>query len=125
MAKKSAKRDKAPKPVSPEPDGEEERLTDLDHSEELDRMVDRLRGLETAIEGLNLEAGCPADFILNGVYQLIEDVCDKMQACADAFCADRQHRMAEEGCEQAVRVLGEEAVKMVEERRLRLEEEHQ
>jgi len=119
MAKKSAKpkTDKAPKPVSVEPDGEKERLTDSDHNEELWRMVDRLRGLETAIEGLNLEAGLPADFILNGVYQLIEDVCDKMRACADAFCADRQVSMAEERREQAVRVLGEEAVKMVEERR--------
>jgi hypothetical protein len=107
-----------------EPESQQKRLTDSDHNEELWRMVDRLQGLETAIEGLNLEAGLPADFILNGVYQLIEDVCDKMRACADAFCADRQPRMAEERREQAVRVFGgEEALKMVEERARKMAEE--
>jgi NADH:ubiquinone oxidoreductase subunit D len=117
MAKKSAKTDKAPKPVSPEPDDEQERLTDSEHSEELGRMVDRLRGLQVAIEGL-LEGGLPADFIRNGVYQLFDDVCDKMQACTDAFRAARQDSMAQERREEAVRVLGsEEAVKMMEERR--------
>jgi hypothetical protein len=103
-----------------EPESQEERLTDLDHSAELGRMVDRLRGLQTAIEGLNLESGLPADFILNGVYQLIEDVCNKMQDCADAFHANRQDSMAQERREEEVRVLGQEAVKMVEEQRARL-----
>jgi hypothetical protein len=40
-----------------------------------------------------------------------------MEACADAFYANRQVSMAEELREQAVRVLGEDAVRMVEERR--------
>jgi len=112
MAKKSTmpKRGKAPapKPVSAEPEnGDEQQLTDLEHSEELDRMVDRLRGLQVAVEGL-LEGGLPADFMRNGVYRLIEDVCDKMQDCADTFHADRQASMAEARREQALRVLGEE-----------------
>jgi hypothetical protein len=107
-----------------EPDDEQEQLTDTEHSEELWRMVDRLRGLQVAIEGL-LEGGLPADFIRNGVYQLFDDVCDKMQACADAFYAARQVSMAQERREEAVRTLGEETVKMAEERRLRMEEGHQ
>jgi hypothetical protein len=52
MAKKPAKTDKAPKPVSPEPDGEEERLTDDDHVSELSCMVYRMHGLEAAIKQL-------------------------------------------------------------------------
>jgi hypothetical protein len=49
MAKKPAKTDKAPKPVSAESDGEKERLTDLDHTDELGDMVDRLYGVTAAI----------------------------------------------------------------------------
>jgi hypothetical protein len=42
----------APKPISPEPpDDGEERLTDLEHLDELDRMVQRVHGLEAAIHG--------------------------------------------------------------------------
>jgi hypothetical protein len=78
-----------------EPESQQKRLTDLGHSAELGRMVERLWGLKTAIEGL-LEAGIPADSIINGVYRLLEDVCDKMQACADAFYVDRQLRIGEE-----------------------------
>jgi hypothetical protein len=77
------------------PEGKKERLSDEAHSDELSRMVERLWGLKTAIEGL-LEAGIPADSIINGVYRLLEDVCDKMQACADAFYVDRQLRIGEE-----------------------------
>ena len=77
------------------PEGKKERLSDEAHSAELGRMVERLWGLKTAIEGL-LEAGIPADSIITGVYRLLEDVCDKMQACADAFYVDRQLRIGEE-----------------------------
>jgi hypothetical protein len=77
------------------PEGKKERLSDEAHSDELSRMVERLWGLKTAIEGL-LEAGIPADSIITGVYRLLEDVCDKMQACADAFYVDRQLRIGEE-----------------------------
>jgi hypothetical protein len=77
------------------PEGKKERPSDEAHSDELNRMVERLWGLKTAIEGL-LEAGIPADSIINGVYRLLEDVCDKMQACADAFYVDRQLRIGEE-----------------------------
>jgi hypothetical protein len=31
-----------------------------------------------------------------GAFRLLDDVCDKMKACADAFAAERQLRIAEE-----------------------------
>jgi hypothetical protein len=34
-----------------EPESQQERLTDSEHSEELGRMVERLRGLQALIEG--------------------------------------------------------------------------
>jgi hypothetical protein len=109
-----------------EPESQQVRLTDMEHCEELGRMVERLRGLQALIEGgLNLDAGLPCDSIVNGVHRLVDDVCESMEACADAFHAARQGSMARERREEAVRVLGEEAVKMAEERRLRLEEERQ
>ena len=30
------------------------------------------------------------------LFRLLDDVCDKMKACADAFAAERQLRIAEE-----------------------------
>jgi hypothetical protein len=93
MAKKPAKpkTDKVAKPVSPEPDGEEERLTDITHSEELSRMVGRLDGLSMALTGL--QSICVD---VSGAGQLADDIHDKMQACAEAFEAERLLRMTPE-----------------------------
>jgi hypothetical protein len=79
-----------PKPVSPEPpanDGDE-RLTDGDHMGELNRMKDRLFGLEAAIKDI-----CdPAMPFEAGVCQLASDISNAMEKCAEAFEAERKLR---------------------------------
>jgi hypothetical protein len=63
----------APTLASPElPADDEERLTDPDHADELDRMKDRIFGLEAALLG-----ACNSDTIA-----------DAMAACAKAFEAE-------------------------------------
>ena len=81
-----------------EHEGEQEQLTDTEHHEELNRMVERLWGLNTAIRGLDLESGLPNDLIVSGVYRLAEDVCEQMTACAEAFWAGRQIRLMKAAC---------------------------
>jgi hypothetical protein len=68
-----------------EPESQQERLTDREHSEELSRMVARMWGLNTAIRGLDLDNSCPADFLVSGIYRLVDDVCESMEACAESF----------------------------------------
>jgi hypothetical protein len=68
-----------------EPESQQERLTDLEHSKELNRMVARLWGLNTAIRGLDLDTSCPSDFLVSGVYRIADDVCESMEDCAAAF----------------------------------------
>jgi hypothetical protein len=113
MAKKSTmpKRGKAPapKPVSAEPDGEKERLTDLAHSDELGDMVDRLYGVTAAIDAV-FNDGPDMPLCATGAFRLLEDVCDKMQACAAAFEAEWLLRMPPEQ-----RELQEAAFKRTEE----------
>ena len=75
-----------------EPEGEQVRLTDREHSEELNRMVARLWGLNTAIRGLDLDTSCPADFLVSGIYRLADDVCESMEDCAAAFNEERRLR---------------------------------
>jgi hypothetical protein len=105
MAKKPAKTDKAPKPVSVEPEGKEERLSDITHSEELSRMVGRLDGLSMALTGL--QSICVD---VSGAGQLADDIYDKMQACAEAFEAERLLRMT-----PAQRARFEQVLNMAEE----------
>src|SRR5262249_60048542 len=52
------------------PEGKQERLTDLRHSDELDFMTSRLWGLNTAIRGL--EGDCSDEPALSGVIRLAE-----------------------------------------------------
>jgi hypothetical protein len=78
-----------------EPESEQERLTDLEHGDELSRMVARLSGLQTALYGLDLENSEPSKSTVDGFFQLVDDVCENMKACAEAFSAERELRMAE------------------------------
>jgi hypothetical protein len=98
MAKKSTmpKRGKAPapKPVSAEPDGEKERLTDLAHSDELSRIRQSAWGLCAAVAGLR-EFNVTED-AYSGVLRLAFDLCDEITDCAVAFKAERRLRLEEE-----------------------------
>jgi hypothetical protein len=73
-----------------EDESQQERLTDLEHLDELNRMVNRLWGLNAAIAGLNSDD----DFDASGVWQLADDICDQMEACAEAFKAETLLRKA-------------------------------
>jgi hypothetical protein len=66
----------------------EQRLSDIDHADELDRMNRRIRGLVAALEGIRT----PFDDETAGVLILAEDVAEKMQQCADAFDDERKLR---------------------------------
>jgi hypothetical protein len=81
-----------PKPVSPEPPADgEERLDDIDHMDELNRMKHRIFGLEAAILG-----ACNSDTSFNhGLKRLASDIADAMAACAEAFEAERELRRSE------------------------------
>jgi hypothetical protein len=104
MAKKPAKTDKAPKPVSAAPDGEKERLTDLDHTDELGDMVDRLYGVTAALHD-SFDDGPNVTPCAAGAFRLLDDVCDKMKACADAFEAERLlHMPPEQRAEMAAKI---------------------
>jgi hypothetical protein len=94
MAKKPTKPKIRKASASPEPpDDGEERLTDLEHLDELDRMVQRVHGLEAAIHGA-CDRDKPFD---HGLKRLVFDVADAMENCAAAFEAGRQRRMAKKG----------------------------
>ena len=57
------------------------RLTDLDHLDELNRMKSRLRLLSVAAESV----ATTHDDVFSGFHQLIIDVADAMKRCAEAF----------------------------------------
>lgn len=66
-----------------------DRLADLQHCDELNRMKARLYGLEAAVAGAEtLEDGVMRD----GVLQLFSDVTQQMKRCATMFEAMRQVR---------------------------------
>ncbi|MBI1868487.1 MAG: hypothetical protein HYS06_09385 [Methylocystis sp.] len=73
--------------------GDDERLSDLQHADELNRIKARCHGLLAAIDGAfsHFES---ADH--GGVCQLGDDVCEAVERCAEAFEAERQLRMGEE-----------------------------
>lgn len=70
-----------------------DRLTDLDHADELGRMKVRLRALsvsaQSALTG-NAE-------VLDGFHQLLIDAADAMRQCAEAFDAERSLRNPAKG----------------------------
>ena len=69
------------------------RLSDLDHFDELNKMKMRLHALETAICGArSFDSGDERD----GILQLVDDLAEKMKACAEAFEAERKLRVEEE-----------------------------
>jgi hypothetical protein len=87
--KQKTRKAPAATPASPEPpDNGEEHLTDLEHLDELNRMVQRMHGLEAAILGV-CDSDTPFD---NGIYRLTIDIADAMKVCAEAFEAERQRR---------------------------------
>jgi hypothetical protein len=70
---------------------DEERLTDVGQMDELNRMKNRIYGLEAAILG-----ACDRDEPFNhGLKRLAYDVAEAMEACVDAFEAERQRRRVE------------------------------
>ena len=69
------------------------RLSDLEHTDELNRMKFRLYALETAVSGArSFDNGDERD----GVLQLICDLAEQMRQCAEAFEAERKLRTSDE-----------------------------
>jgi hypothetical protein len=86
-----------PKPVSPELPAvdDEERLDDIGHMDELNRMKDRLFGLQAAINDI-----CdPKVAFEAGVCQLASDISNAMAACAAAFEVEMELQRTPEHCE--------------------------
>jgi hypothetical protein len=69
-----------------------ERLDDIGHMDELNRMKDRIFGLEAAINHI-----CdPAIAFEAGVCQLASDISNAMEECAKAFEAELEMRRTPE-----------------------------
>jgi hypothetical protein len=72
-----------------------ERLDDIGHMDELNRMKDRIFGLEAAINHI-----CdPAIAFEAGVCQLASDISNAMAACAAAFEVEMELQRTPEHCE--------------------------
>lgn len=69
------------------------RLTDLDHLDELNRMKSRMLALYVAADSM---AGVSAE-VFEGFEQLIADVSDAMKRCAEAFDVEHTLRCATAG----------------------------
>jgi hypothetical protein len=89
LANPKTRKSSAPVPEPQEPD-DDEGLNDLKHSDELSRMTDWLYGLEAAILGV-----CDGDLPFHhGLNCLAADIATAMEACADAFEAERKPRLS-------------------------------
>ena len=70
-----------------------ERLSDVRHQDELDRMKGRLLALSVAADAMS----GASDEVFSGFHQLIVDASDAMRRCAEAFDAEREMRNSAEG----------------------------
>lgn len=70
-----------------------ERLSDIRHQDELNRMKGRMRALGVGFEAI----ASASDEVLSGFHQLLVDVADDMQHCAEEFEAERRQRQKDAG----------------------------
>jgi hypothetical protein len=67
-----------------------ERYSDCDHSRELSEMCNRLRGFALAVEGLSEHLDDDGNF--KGIWQLAEDLCEKLAEISDRFETEQERR---------------------------------